>query len=104
MKQFKAQKEADRGIRNISKNLILEPSYEILLDKNVSGACKKEVIENLNKHRDTMDQFEERNADHYYKLGKEDGVLKGMLIGEACVIGGYVLGATIKFIIDKIKG
>ena len=81
--------------------IVTELSYAKLLDKKTTLEEREETIADLKKSREAMNRIEDANAINHYKEGRENGILDGILIGEALMIGSYGLGKLIRYYLSK---
>ena len=88
--------KGEKAVRKINRK-----GQEILVDQLVREDLeldeKKQVIETVKDMMVKDDEWEEGNSDYWYKYGKTEGEIKGMLKAA----GAIILGLAIKKIISK---
>ena len=82
-------------------NLFEELAYAKLLDKKTTLEESEKTVADLKEAREAMNRIEDANAVNYYKEGKANGILDGILIGQFLMIGSYGLGRLIRYYLDK---
>ena len=72
-----------------------------LLNNKKTLEEKEEVADKLRFVKKTMTSIEDSNARNYYREGKANGILDGILIGEFLMLGSFGLGRLIRYYLDK---